>query len=107
MERENRVGPFRLRLEGIRVEGGHVIQDIEVMQPVQLAEHEARAEADRTPLAEIAVDAFRLAAETFSRLIQVPVVVEVVHAHLKSVFTQPSAELHRIAIGPLGDEVEG
>ena len=97
---------FRLGFEGVRVEGGGVVKHVEFMEPVELAEHEARAETDGMPLTQIAVDAFRLATETFAGLVEMAVVGQVMHANLKSVLGEPFAQFQRGVVGSLWNKVE-
>ena len=78
----------RLGLEGIGVEGGHVILDIEGVEPIEVAMHETGAKTDGVPFAEVVIDTGRGRIETLFIAIKFAVVVEVVHADFESVFDQ-------------------
>ena len=45
-----------LRLERIGVERRRVVQDVQVLQPVEVVQHEGRAKADRAPVVQVVVD---------------------------------------------------
>ena len=55
-EREDGAGAVGLGFEGVGVEGRGVVRGIQIMQPVEIAEHEAGAEADGAPLAQVVID---------------------------------------------------
>src|SRR5947209_7779573 len=55
-EWENGIPAFGLRLEGVCVECGRIILNIQFMQPIQLVQHEARSKSYSTPVTEIAVN---------------------------------------------------
>ena len=48
--------PLRLRFERIGIEGRHVIVDLELVQPIEVMQHEARAKADCAPFLQVSVD---------------------------------------------------
>ena len=61
------MAPFWLRLEWVGIESGGIIQNIELVKPIQLVEHEARSKSCRIPVPEIVVNPRSLAAKLPSR----------------------------------------
>ena len=62
--------------------------DVEGVEPIEVAVHEAGTETDGVPFAQIFVDARRGGIEAFFVAVELAVVVEVVHADFESVFDQ-------------------
>ncbi|HEY6260512.1 MAG TPA: hypothetical protein VIW47_02885 [Nitrospiraceae bacterium] len=106
-EGEDGVDAVRLGLEGVGVEGGTIVLDIEVVQPVQVVMHEAGSESDCAPVLEMLVDSpcffskFRAAAVEFA------VVVQVVDAHFESVALKFFDQVPGNLVIAFGDEIEG
>ncbi|PYT04991.1 MAG: hypothetical protein DMF60_13445, partial [Acidobacteria bacterium] len=82
-----------LRLERIGVERGTVVFDLQVVQPIQIVEHEGRPKTKGVPVLKIAVDARSAFAENPSGVKKLPVVVQVVNANFKTVARQFFAQL--------------
>jgi hypothetical protein len=73
-----------LGLEGICIECGHVVGDVQIVQPIEIVVHEAGAEADGIPLAQIAVDFLGILLKVSARGVELAVVMEVVDADFKA-----------------------
>ena len=101
------MAPFRLRLEWVGIEGRHVILDIELMQPVEVVEHESRAKTNCLPILEISIDPNRVFPEFSRRTKQSAVVSQVVHAYLETVLEQFLAQRRGHSIVSFRDEIEG
>ena len=54
------------------------------MQPVELIQHEAGAEASSSPFTQVLIDLDRFPSENLGRFVQVSVVMEVVHSDFES-----------------------
>jgi len=100
------VPAFRLRLEGIAVESGGIISDVEVMQPLEIVEHEAGTKANRAPLVKVMVDVSGLASEFPARGEKVAVVMQIVNADFESGIAQMPAQFGRHAVITFGNEIE-
>jgi len=77
------------------------------MQPFQAPEHEAGAEADGVPFAEVALDLAGILAERLPVTEQVTIVMRVVDTDLEPVAIQLIAQHRRHMVLPLGNEIEG
>ena len=50
------MSPFRLRLEWVGIKGRSVVLDLEIVQPVEIVQHEAGAKGGGVPIIQIAID---------------------------------------------------
>src|SRR4029077_8013742 len=82
---KDRVATFGLRFKGVSVEGGSVVTNVEIMQPVEIMQHETRTKSRCSPIAEIMIDLDRFTGEISATLEQPSVVPQVVNPHLKTV----------------------
>ena len=105
-ERKDRVRAVRLRLEGVDVEGGGVVEDVEVANPAELVEHERRAETHRSPCLEIPVDGAGVRGKALARHVQRAVMMEVVHADFEAVAGQQVTDPRRQDVRAFRHEVE-
>jgi hypothetical protein len=80
--------PLRLRFKGIGVEGGGIVSNVQLMQPIQLMQHESGSEPNRSPLAKIIVNSRCAAFKLSSRREKPAVVPKVVNADLKTLIYQ-------------------
>jgi len=55
-KRKDRAGANGHRFERVSVEGREVVLDVEIVVPVEVAQHEARAEAGGAPVSQIAIN---------------------------------------------------
>ncbi len=103
---KNGVRPSRLGFEWIRVKGRAVVIDIQIMEPIELAQHEAGSEPFGLPLVKVVINAPRLGMETGTRTIELPIVLEIMDSDFKSPLNQPVPQPFRHAVAALRDEVE-
>src|ERR1700730_10570243 len=101
------MAPLRLWLKGIGIESGSIVLDVEIVQPIQLMQHEARPESGRAPLIDIMVDMRGLTSELTARCKKVTIVLEIVHAYFKSVAGKLFSQLTWNTIVTFRNEVEG
>jgi len=77
--------PFRLRLERIGVERRCVILNIEVMQPIELAQHKARPKTGSFPFTKIVIDPSGALFELAPRREQPAIMSKIVNPNLESI----------------------
>ncbi|SPE59343.1 hypothetical protein SBV1_3130016 [Verrucomicrobia bacterium] len=77
------------------------------MQPVQVVQHEPGAEAGRSPILEVAVDAGGFFAEAVAALVELAVVAQVVDADFEAVARELGAQFRRNDVLAFRNEVEG
>src|SRR5438270_2052589 len=53
---ENGMSSLRLGLERIGIEGGHVVANGQLMQPIEFVQHKARSKAFSVPIGQILID---------------------------------------------------
>ena len=94
-----------LGLEGVCVEGGRVVGDVQVRDPIQVVVHGGGAEAHGPPFLEIPVDPAGLALEGLPGFEHVPVVGEAVEPHLEALIPHLLQKVHGDRV-LLGNEVE-
>ena len=68
-KRENCINAVRLRLKWVRVESGRVVQDIQLMQPVEPVVHESGAKTHDLPVGQVSIDFLRVVSENGLRKI--------------------------------------
>ena len=73
-----------LRFKRVGVKGGSIVRYIEVMQPIQLMEHESRSETDSAPVFQVPVYSKGLLSEHSMAAIELTVVAQVVYRHFKA-----------------------
>ena len=56
--------PVGLWLEGVGIEGGHVVGDVQIVQPIETAHHEGGPKADGIPFFEVVIDQRRIAPQS-------------------------------------------
>ena len=79
------MAPFGLRLEWVSVERGHVIVDIQRMQPLQIMKHETRPEPDGAPIFQVMVNSGRAAIELAAGREKPAIMSEIVDSYLEAV----------------------
>jgi hypothetical protein len=87
-EGKDRVTALGLRLEWIRIECRCIVCNLQLVQPVQLVQHERRSKSYRSPVSEAAVNANRFPPELPFRSIEPPVVSKIVDPYLKAILRQ-------------------
>src|SRR5262245_24235685 len=105
-EWENCADPLWLRLEWISVERGRVVLNLEVVYPFQVPQHESRPETHRSPIFQVLVNPFCLLGEDFAILEKFPVMMEIVHADLKSAPRQLTTQQAGNGVISLGNEAK-
>src|SRR6267378_403378 len=88
-EGEDGVCAIGLRFEGVGVEGGTVIFNVEVVQPIQVVVHEAGTEADGPPFFETIIYLPSMCAKRFAGGVELAVVIEIVDADFEAVRREP------------------
>ena len=82
-----------LGFEGVGVESRGVVLDVKVVEPVEIAQHEAGAKAAGVPVFEVAVDLCGAATESLAGPEEFAVMVEVVDTDFEAVLDQCVTEL--------------
>ena len=73
-----------LRLEWVRVERGRIVLHIEIMQPIEITQHEPRPESRRAPFSRIVVDSYHASFELAMRGKEVAIMFKIVYSNLES-----------------------
>jgi hypothetical protein len=89
---KDRIDAVRLRLKRVGIEGGEVVEYVELVQPSQIMEHEAGTKPYDVPRAQIVVDGMTLMLKRLPRTIECPVVMQIVDAHFKPFLLQGGSE---------------
>jgi hypothetical protein len=105
-EGEDGVHSIGLRFERVGVERRRVIKNVEIMQPLEVMQHERGAESGCIPFVDVAVNPARAFGEMFSRTIEFGIVVQILDADFKSAFRQPCAEIGRNDVPAFWNEIE-
>src|SRR5205085_8840272 len=105
-KRENGVSAFWLRFEGIGIEGGGVITNVQVMQPLQVVKHETRPESARAPFVKIMIDVSRVPAKGAPGSEQASVVSEIMDTDFKTIPDKLFAKFFGNAVCPFRHEIE-
>jgi hypothetical protein len=95
-----------LGFEGIGIESGGIVGDIEVMEPIEIVEHEPGAKADGVPGVEVVIDAGGFFEELFFGGVEFSIMMEVMNSDLEATGGEPMAERIGTLIGTLGDKIE-
>ena len=101
------MAPLGLRFEWIRVESGRIVLHVEIVQPIEITQHESRSESRRSPLARIAIDFRRAAFEPATRGKEVTIVFKIVYANFEPVGRQLLPQFNRDAVTPFWDKIKG
>jgi hypothetical protein len=96
-----------LGFEGVGVEGGTVVLDVEVVEPIELTEHEPGAEPDDVPVVEVTVDVLGVITEGIAGSEQFAVVMEVMDADFEPVVGEPGAKVGGHGVAAFRNEIEG
>ena len=75
---------LRLGLERIGVEGGHVVANGQLMQPIEFVQHKARSKALSIPIGEILIDSLGFSDKAAPGAIQAAVVMKIVHTNFET-----------------------
>src|SRR6266480_3795700 len=81
---EDSLTPIWLRLEWVGVEGGRIVLHIEIMQPIEVTQHEPRPESRCAPFTRIAVDLCRASFEPAARGKEMAIMFKIVYPNLES-----------------------
>src|SRR5215472_8568993 len=84
-EWENGMPAFGLRLEWVRVECGCIVLHIEIVQPIEIVQHETGPKTSRFPIAQVAIDPRGVAVEPIPGRKQPTIMSEVVNADLEPI----------------------
>jgi hypothetical protein len=76
------------------------------MEPIQIVQHEAGAEASRVPVAEIFVNANGIFGKSLSAVVKLPVMVQIVHAHFAASAYNFLAKFGRYPVCPLRNKIK-
>jgi len=104
-EGEDGAHAIRLGFEGIGVEGGGIVSNLQVVQPVQVADHGGGAEPYGAPILQIMVNPDRPSPKDLPRPIIQTVMQEAMNRDLKAPPLEAIAKLRGHGI-PLGHEAE-
>src|SRR2546422_7360374 len=105
-EREDRVHAVWLWLKGISIKGGCVVEDLEILKPWKIMQHESGAKANGTPRRQILVNFVTVSLEGRPRTVKPTVVMQIVYADFESVLDEKGAEQFRGYILAFRYEVE-
>src|SRR5437763_12827019 len=95
-----------LGFEWIRIKCRCVICNVQLVQPVELVQHERRSKSHRCPLSKIAINANGVPPELPVRLVEASVVSKVMDRNLKVILRQFLSQLARILVLSFGNEIE-
>ena len=84
-KRKDSITSFGLRLKRVGIERGRIILNIQLMEPIQLVQHEPGPKSYSVPVAQVAVDAHGSPAKLAARRKKPAVVFKVVYSHLESI----------------------
>jgi hypothetical protein len=73
-EGEYRVYAVWLRLEGVGIKGRCIIKDVEVLEPVEIVEHECGAKPDGSPRRQIMINVVSIGCKALAGTVQLTVV---------------------------------
>jgi hypothetical protein len=96
-----------LRFEWIRIESGRIVLHVEVVQPIEITQHEPRSESRRSPLARIGVDSRGVPNELATRGKEMAIVFKIVYANLEAVGSEFLPQFNWDAVGPFWNKVKG
>src|SRR5580765_1675944 len=105
-ERKDRVTALRLRLERICIKCRCVICNVQLVQPVELVQHERRSKSHRSPLSNIAINANGVPPKLLVRLVEPSVVSKVMDPNLKAILSKFLSQLARILVLSFGNKIE-
>src|SRR5438874_8718009 len=95
-----------LGFEWIRIKCRCVICNVQLVQPVELVQHERRSKSYRSPLSNIAINASGVPPELFVRLVEPSVVSKVMDPNLKPILRQFLSQLARILVISFGNKIK-
>ena len=82
---ENGMSSLWLRLERISVEGGHIVANSQLMQPIEFVQHKAGSKALSIPIGEIFINLPGFSDKTAPGAIKAAVVMEIMHANFEAI----------------------
>src|SRR5439155_21928210 len=77
---EDSLTPIWLRLEWVGVEGGRIVLHIEIMQPIEITQHEPRPESRCAPFTRIAVDPYGASFESTIRGKEMTIMLKIMYS---------------------------
>ena len=81
---EDGVTAVRLWLEGVRVEGGRIVLHVEIMQPIEIAQHKPRPESRCPPFTRVVVDSYGASFESAMRGKEMAIMFKIVDPNFES-----------------------
>jgi len=96
-----------LRFEWIRIESGRIVLHVEVVQPIEITQHEPRSESRRSPLARISIDSRGVPREPATRGKEMAVVFKIVYPNLEAVGSEFLPQFNWDAVAPFWNKIKG
>src|SRR5207248_1443714 len=106
-EGKDRVAALGLRFEWIRIESGRIVLHVEVVQPIEITQHESRSESRRSPLARISVNFGRVPHELATRGKEMAIVFKIMYTNLEAVGSEFLPQFNGDAVAPFWNKVKG
>src|SRR5205807_8519743 len=80
--------------------GRSVVLDLEIVQPVEIVQHEAGAKAGGVPIMQIPIDLLRFGGEVAAGMKEPSIVLYIVHSHFETLFDKLGPQFYWFGIAP-------
>src|SRR5882724_5038894 len=96
-----------LGFEWIRIKSGGIVLHVELVQPIEVTQHESRSESRRFPLARISIDFGGVPREPATRGKEMAIVFKIVYPNLEAVGSEFLPQFSWDAVAPFWNKVKG
>ena len=96
-----------LWLEWVRVERGRIVLHVEIVQPIEITQHESRSEPRRAPFTRIVVNSYGAPFEPATRGKEMAIMFKIVYPNFESVRREFFSQIGWDAIVSLRHKIEG
>src|SRR4029077_1610628 len=96
-----------LWFEWIRIESGCIVLHVEIVQPIEITQHESRSESRRASFARIIVDSHGAALELATREKETAIVFKIVYPNLESTSGEFLPQFSWNPVASFRDKIKG